>query len=284
VTLHAMLYVPGNSTSKLAKLRSFGDQPVILDLEDSVPLDAKAEARGLVAATLGPTTNYSVRINAYGSNLWFEDLNAIVRKGLRSVVLPKVETVESLHEVDAVIARCEHEHDLAAGKISLIGVIETALGATQLSELAYATPRLERFCFGAGDFSLDLGLTWPEPEPNPTVLAAKSQLVMISRAAGLSAPHDGAYPAYRDHEGLEREAKLAKRMGFASKHAIHPGQLQIIEQVFAPSEAELTRARRVVQAFEAAERAGSAAVGLDGELIDYPVVARARQLLDEADS
>jgi len=284
VTRHAMLYVPGNSTSKLAKLPSFGDQSVILDLEDSVPLDAKAEARALVATTIAPGTNYSVRINAYGSDQWFEDLNAIVRKGLRSVVVPKVETAESLNAIDAVIARCEGEHDLVPGTISLIGVIETARGVAELPALAQATPRLERFCFGAGDFSLDVGLTWPEPEPNPTVLAAKSQLVIISRAAGLLAPHDGAYPAYRDHDGLERESKLAKRMGFASKHAIHPGQLEIIERVFAPSEAELTRARRIVQAFETAERAGSAAVGLDGELIDYPVVARARQLLDGADA
>jgi citrate lyase beta subunit len=278
-----MLYVPGNSISKLAKLQSFGDQPVILDLEDSVPHGAKDVARALVSSLLSAGSNYSVRINAYVSDLWFEDLRAVVREGLRSIVLPKVETAESLQKVDIAIARCEHDGGLAAGTISLIGVIETARGVMQLHELAHATPRLERFCFGAGDFSLDVGLTWPEPEANPTVLAAKAQLVVISRAAGLLAPHDGAYPAYRDSQGLEREAQLARRMGFASKHAIHPGQLEIIERVFAPSEAELTRARRVVEAFEAAERAGSAAVGLDGELIDYPVVARARQLLDGAE-
>jgi citrate lyase beta subunit len=282
MAVRAMLYVPGNSESKLAKLASFGDQPVILDLEDSVPYDAKTRARELVAASLSPDLVHSVRINGYASGHWLDDLDAVVRPGLRSVILPKVESASSLEEVDSVISRLEAERELAAGAVHLIGVIETAKGMTQAGELAGVTPRLERFCFGGGDFALDLGLTWPEAEPNPTVLAAKAQLVLMSRSAGLLAPEDGAYPAYRDNEGLERESRLARRMGFVSKHAIHPGQIEIIERVFSPSEAELARARRVVEAFERAEDQGSAAIGLDGELIDYPVVLRARQLLDGA--
>lgn len=282
MAVRAMLYVPGNSESKLAKLVSFADQPIILDLEDSVPTDAKARARELVAASLSPDLVHSVRINGYASGHWFDDLDAVVQPGLRSIILPKAESASALEEVDSTIARFELERELAPGSVRLIAVIETARGMTQLTELAHATPRLERFCFGGGDFALDLGLTWPESEPNPTVLAAKAQLVLVSRSAGLLAPEDGAYPAYRDSEGLEREALLARRMGFVSKHAIHPGQIEIIERVFSPSEAELVRARRVVEAFERAEHLGSAAIGLDGELIDYPVVLRARQVIDGA--
>lgn len=279
MSVRAMLYVPGNSVAKLAKLAEFREQPIILDLEDSVPHDAKVEARELVTNSISPQMTHSVRINGLDSGLWRDDLDAVVVSGLRSIVVPKLERVESLVELEAVMTRLELERDLPAGSVALIGVIETALGWMRMAELAVTGVRLERLCFGGGDFALDLGLTWPETEPNPTVLAAKAQMVLVSRATGLLPPEDGAYPAYRDHEGLRREALLARRMGFASKHAIHPDQIAVIEQVFSPTDAEIERAKRIVEAFDRAERSGSAAVGVEGELVDYPVVLRARQVL-----
>ena len=165
-----------------------------------------------------------------------------------------------------------------------MATIENASGVRNVYDIARAGTRLRRLCFGAGDFTLDVGLDWPDDSgtTSPTVVHAKVQLVLASRLAELEPPHDSSYPVFADLEGLRREANESRRLGFVGKHAIHPGQLPVIEEAYRPSQHQIDRAHRLIAAFESAEAKGQGAVGVDGELVDYPILYRARQVLTEA--
>jgi citrate lyase beta subunit len=278
-----MLFVPATSEEKLAKIAGFGALPCIIDLEDSVAIGLKESARAIAAEHItiaGGTERLWVRINALPSAWGRADIAAVALPGLRGIVVPKVEEAGQLIEIDELLRSAEHEQGLHPGTVKVMASIETVRGLANARAIAAVGGRLERLGFGAGDFSRDIGLEWPDPDGlSPTLEAAKIELVLASRLAGLLPPDDGSYPRYRDPDGLRTEAHHAKRLGFGGKHAIHPDQVPVIEEVFQPSAEALERARRIVAAFEEAESAGRAAVGLDGVLIDYPVVYRAMELL-----
>ncbi|MGH8994867.1 MAG: HpcH/HpaI aldolase/citrate lyase family protein [Acidimicrobiales bacterium] len=282
----AMLFIPGTSDDKLGKIDRYGSPPVILDLEDSVPPGQKEESRARVAASIdavGPRHQLFVRVNPTGSPMHEADLAAVVRPGLSGVVVPKVERAADLRAVVADIDALERTAGIAPGTVTVMATIETAAGVHAVDDIAAVGGRVRRLCFGAGDFALDLGLDWAEDGGiSETVLMAKCRLVLASRVAGLDAPHDGAYPRYRDLDGLRREAHHARRLGFVGKHVIHPAQIPVVDDVFRPTDTQIAHARQLVAGFEEAERAGRGAVGVDGELVDYPIVYRARQVLDEA--
>lgn len=280
---YAMLFVPAFPADRLAKAARFAPTPCIIDLEDSVARSEKLSAREAARHYLegaGDEERLWVRVNPTAGSLGHDDIAAIVTPALRGVLLPKVESAAALREVDEALSTYELKGGLLRGGIRLMAAIETMAGLAAAREIAAATPRLSQLSFGAGDLTLDLGLEWPEEgEWNHAIAAARVELVFASRLGGLLPPDDGSYPAYRDLDGLRREARWSKRMGFGGKHAIHPSQIPIIEEVFAPSERQIERARKIIETFTAAEETGSAAIGLDGELIDYPVVQRARRLL-----
>ena len=279
----SMLFVPATSAEKLAKIAGFGALPCIIDLEDSVAIALKDSARTIAAehiAASGLSEHLWVRINALPSAWGRADIAAVAVPGLQGIVVPKVEEAGQLVEVDELLRSAEQENGVRPGTVKVMASIETVRGMANARAIAAVGGRLERLGFGAGDFSRDVGLEWPDPEGlSPTLEAAKIELVLASRLAGLLPPDDGSYPRYRDPVGLRAEARHAKRLGFGGKHAIHPDQVSVIEEVFRPSAEALERARRIVAAFEEAESGGRAAVGLDGVLIDYPVVYRAMELL-----
>ncbi|MTD52736.1 HpcH/HpaI aldolase/citrate lyase family protein [Amycolatopsis pithecellobii] len=283
----AMLFVPAAEERKIRKIPHLPGDSVILDLEDSVARSAKESARHAAASVLErPTDGKSiwVRVNPVGSEELDEDLSAVVRPGLAGLTLPKVESARDLHIVDYLVGRKERKLNLQPGSVPLMATIETVAGLRNLEMIVTATPRLRLLCFGAGDFSLDAGVEWagddPEAPPSETLTYARAQIVLWSRSAHLYAPHDGAYPRHGDHEGLRTEAEHARRMGFGGKHAIHPDQVAQIGRIFGrPSKSELDKAQRTVEAFDRAEAAGQAAITVDGKLVDYPIAARARQLL-----
>jgi citrate lyase subunit beta/citryl-CoA lyase len=281
--LPTMLYVPGADQRKLDRVAQIPAPAFILDLEDSVARSVKLEARERVQGLLGSglRRRLYVRINSLDSGLAFDDLEAVVRPGLTGLVIPKVESAAELHLLDRLLGALEARYGLFAGSVELIALVETVPGCERVREIARSSPRLRCLGFGAGDFSLDLGLEWPASGgPSATLLHAKVELVLASRLAGLDPPHDGVYPDFRDPEGLRAEAEQARRLGFWGKHAIHPDQVSVIAGVFIPSEQEVAQARRIVEAFEWSERQGVAAIQIDGRLIDYPVAERARRLLE----
>lgn len=256
---------------------------VIADLEDAVAQAEKANARVWIAQWLQRPRGGRfafVRVNALATPWAFDDLAAVVVRGLDGIVLPKTETERDLHVADYLISAHERSREIASGSIEIMPIVETAKGVGNLREIAGASPRVKRIAFGSGDYTNDTGTAWTLD--NPLTLHVRAALANVSRAAGIDAPIDTVWPHLDDEEGLAAEARMARAMGFGGKMTIHPKQLEIVNRTFAPTAEEIAFARKVCDAFDAAERAGSSAIVVDGAFVDYPVVYRARAVLREA--
>jgi citrate lyase subunit beta/citryl-CoA lyase len=195
-------------------------------------------------------------------------------------VLPKVETASDLKTAEWLLQSLERERGLPEGGIDLIPIIETALGFSNIASIARAGTRVRRIAFGAGDFTLDVGITWSADETE--LLPYRSAFVVESRAAGLEPPIDTVWVALKDPDGFRRSVQRAKDLGFQGKMCIHPDQVPVVNDCFRPGEAELAHARRVIEAFADAERNGLAAIQVDGQFVDYPIVYRAQRLVARA--
>ncbi|MDR3416635.1 MAG: CoA ester lyase, partial [Nevskia sp.] len=171
----------------------------------------------------------------------------------------------------------ERQNGLTVGRIDLIPNIETALGISRLAQICGSGTRTRRLAFGAGDFTLDMGMTWTRGEAE--LLPFRSACVMESRAAGMEPPLDTVWADLRDPNGFIASAKHAAALGFQGKMCIHPDQIVPCNAAFTPDEATVAQAKRIVDAFDKAEAAGLASIQLDGQFIDYPIVARARRVL-----
>ena len=223
--------------------------------------DRKDEARELVARIRPPI----VRVNGAGTP-WFEDDLAMTRElDLEAVVLPKATP-------DTVAA-------LGVEGPPVIAIVETAAGLRLAYETA-ASLRVAALLLGAADLGAELRL---EPRPDGLeILYARSKVVAESAAAGIRAPLDIVHLDVRDLEGLEASARFARSLGFGGKACVHPDQVEVVNTVFAPQSDDLEWARRVLEAYEQGEREGRGAVALDGEMVDAPIVERARKILAEA--
>ena len=276
------LFAPGNHSRRAEKVFQSGADAAILDLEDAVAAAEKPAARVPVAAALARPRSCAgyVRVNALSSPFARDDLAAVVVQGLDGIVLPKCESVAELEEAHALIGTQEARRGLARGSVELLPMIESARALTQLDAIAEAARRagrVKRLSFGAADLALDLGMTVSEDEAELEYLRAR--LVVASRAAELEAPVDTVWFRLQDIAGFRARAEKSRRSGFFGKLLIHPGQVGTANEVFTPSEAEIGRALKVVEAFGAAEAQGLAAIQLDGQMVDYPVVHRARRTL-----
>lgn len=267
-TARSFLFVPGNDERKLRKALSSGADAVIADLEDAVTPEEKRTARTLSTSVLAEAEGDAlrlVRVNAAGSEWIADDVEAVGSIGLDGLVLPKATAAA----VDAV----------AGLRLPVVAIVETPAGIRGAFELA-VTPAVEALVLGAVDLGLALGL---EPrEDGLELLFARSSLVVDSAAAGLRGPIDQVWTTLRDDAGLQRDCALARSLGFRGKACIHPEQVSVVNDTFSPSSEELARARDVVRAFEDAAADGRGAVAFDGQMIDLPVVERARQLLADA--
>ena len=268
-TARSLLFAPGNDERKLEKALAAGADAVVADLEDAVPAGEKEAARTVAGRVLRGAATASlvaVRVNAAGSEHWEADLQAVADLELDALVLPKAIP-------DAVRA-------LGPDGPPVIAIVETALGVRHAYETA-RLPRVAALVLGAVDLGLELGL---EPRADgQEVLYARSRLVLESAAAGLRSPFDLVHVDTRDDDGLEAEARLARSLGFRGKACIHPAQVAIVNRVFSPTAEERERARRVVEAYERGLADGRGAVALDGEMIDFPIVERARRILAETE-
>jgi citrate lyase subunit beta/citryl-CoA lyase len=202
------------------------------------------------------------------------------------VVLPKVESAADLHAIDWLLAALERERGIAEGSIDLIPMVETAAGVARVDRILqarglrpYRAPwRVKRIAFGAADFSLDAGLLPSHEEPE--LAEARARVVLASRAAGMEGPLDSPWFHLRDMEGFRRALERSRRGGFQGRLCVHPDQVPVANELFTPSADEVARAERIVAAFKEAEARGCAAVEVDGQMVDYPIVYRARALLD----
>lgn len=278
--LRTLLFAPGNHPRKVEKVFAAGADAVILDLEDAVAIAEKPATRHVVAAALrrGRRCLGYVRVNAMATNYCYGDLAAIVGPGLDGIVLPKVEAPWQLKAVDWLLGELERANGLVAGGIDLLPIVETGAGVAAAREIAASGSRVKRLAFGAGDYSLDMNLPWTRDEDE--MAHARATLAVASRAGGLEPPIDTVFTDLRDRDGFAASARRALAMGYQGKMCIHPAQVPIANEVFTPSAAEVARAQAIVAAFREAEQAGSASIQLDGQFIDYPIVERARRVLD----
>lgn len=284
MSLRSFLFTPGNHARRMEKTLTAETDAVMLDLEDAVASAEKPAARTTVVEYLarprGPRKAY-VRVNDISTEWSFGDFTAVVVKGLDGILLPKVESATDLRIADYLIASLERDRGLAKGSIDLMAIIETAKGAEAMGEIVRATPRLKRVCFGSGDFTNDTATAWTLD--NPLTAFCRAQLAIVSRAAGIEAPIDTVWSNLDDEAGLIAESKSARDMGYQGKMTIHPKQLEVVNRTFSPSPEEVAFAKKVCDAFDAAEASGSSAIVVDGKFVDYPVVFRARSLLETAE-
>lgn len=264
MTARSFLFVPGDRPERFSKAYASGADVVILDLEDGVKPDRKAFAREAISGWLSPEHPVHVRVNGARTE-WFEaDLAVAARAGVAGVMLPKAETAAQIGLVSKAVQ----------GKVGVLALVETVLGILDARPLA-AAPGVERLAFGSVDFQLDSGIQGDGDE----LLYARSRLVLASRAAGILAPLDGVTTDLDNPERIAADVERARRLGFGGKLCIHPRQVEAVNKGFRPSEREIAWARAVV---EAADAAGAGAIRLGGEVVDRPVVERAKAMLERA--
>jgi citrate lyase subunit beta/citryl-CoA lyase len=227
-----------------------------------------------------------VRPNAPASPFCYRDLVETIHDKVDGVVLPKVESAADLHAVDWLLAALERERGITEGSIDLIPMVETAAGVARVDRILqarslrpYRAPwRVKRVAFGAADYSLDVGLVPSHEEPE--LAEARARVVLASRAAGMEGPLDSPWFHLRDMEGFRRSLERSRRGGFQGRLCVHPDQVPVANALFTPSADEVARAERIVAAFRQAEAKGAAAVEVDGQMVDYPIVYRAQALLE----
>jgi len=281
----SLLYVPATAARFVAKAADRGADAILLDLEDSIPPERKADARAALAEAVATLVaargdrarpEILVRINR-AWRLAVPDLEAAVIAGVDGLCLPKVDGADHLAAIDQVVGELEAERGLPTGRIRYFVLIETAKGVSEARAIAKASRRTAAISLGGEDLAADLGL----PEPDPLVLAPyNADILVAAREAGvLPLGYPGSIAEFSDLEAFRRGAEQGRREGFEGGACIHPAQVPILNAAFAPPEAEIAHAEALLTAFEAALAQGSGAVSFEGKMIDKPIVDRARRVI-----
>jgi citrate lyase subunit beta/citryl-CoA lyase len=287
--MRSLLFVPGDSPKKLEKGLNSGADVLLIDLEDSVALDAKEDARRVTAAFLSEQIKGAdrprlfVRVNGLTTGLIDADLDGVMRSAPDGIVLPKTVGGADVAHLGAKLAVREAEFGLADGATRILAIAtENAAGVFALGTFAGASHRLMGLTWGGEDLSADLGAETNRGEDgaytDPYRLA-RSLTLLGAAAAGVDAI-DSVFTNFRDEAGLGAECRAARRDGFVAKMAIHPAQVPVINEAFTPSPEAIERAQAVIEAFKA--NPGAGVVGVDGEMLDRPHLLRAERLLRRA--
>jgi len=289
MVLRSLLFVPGNNPKMISKAASLPADGIIFDLEDAVPLKDKATARSMVRDAIetgkAGASSVFVRINALTTGLTAEDLNCVVVNGLDGVLLAKAETGADIVRLDGMLEEAEVKSGMAVGTVKISPILETAKGIINAYEIASASERIFATSFGAGDYYRDMGRSTASITPEQTeLLFARSQVAIAGRAAGVQAIDTAFFGLLSDLDSFRKEAVLALQLGYKGKYLIHPSQIDIANEVFSPSADDIAFARKVVEAFEEAQRKGAGATSLEGKMIDYMTYWQAKDLISFIDS
>jgi len=282
------LSVPGSSEKMLSKSRTLAADELVIDLEDSVAPAAKAEARARVTDVIARRRtgehSLAVRVNGPATPWCHRDVIDVITgagDALGSLVVPKVESPGELEFVDRLAGMVEQEIDRHA-PVALQALVETATGLRNIHAIAQASPRLETLIVGYADLSASLGLPLGSQNSGGHWQYVQERVLVAARAAGLQAI-DGPYLTIEDHDGFRGSAQRARAMGYDGKWALHPTQIDLLNQLFAPTEEEFARARAVLDALETGEReTGRGALMLDGSMIDEASRKLAAQVIARA--
>ena len=278
------LFVPGNRAAWMEKAIGYGADCLILDLEDSVPDQEKVAARPLVRAAIvslkarGQAVN--VRINGFATGLTFDDLEGVLCPELDGVALPKVETVADMRELDALLTHLEQRMGIPPGTIETPLGCETAAAMRNTYEIATSCPRVKRVTLAAGpggDAARAIGYLWSKE--GTETLYLRSKTVLDCRAAGIQYPTVSSWWNIKDLEGLEKDARWNRQLGFRGQTVMHPSHVPIVNRAFTPSAEEIAYFEGLIQAMEDARKRGIAAVTYKGDMVDEAMVKTAREML-----
>ena len=277
-----MMFVPGNNPGMMQDAFIYGPDSIMLDLEDSVTLAEKDTARLLVYNALR-TVDYGniemvVRINPLSTPYGHKDVEAVVKAGVDVVRMPKTETADEVREVEAAIEKVETELG-CVGRTKIMAAIESALGVFNAYAIATASKRMMGIALGAEDYCANLK-TQRTPE-GTELLLARQTIVVAARAAGIDCI-DTVFSNLNDMDAFRREVETIKKLGFDGKSIINPRQIEIVNEVFTPSQKDIDKAVAIVGALHEAARRGSGVIALNGKMIDKPVVIRAQHTIDLA--
>lgn len=281
----SMLFVPGSNAAMLSNSFIYKPDSIMFDLEDAVALKEKDSARLLVAHALQHPLYQEietvVRVNPLDSEFGLLDLNAVVRAGVDMVRMPKTETAQDVVDMDNAITDIEKACGREVGSTKMLAAIESPLGITQANQIATASKRLIGIALGAEDYVRNLK-TERSPE-GIELLFARCSILQAARAAGIQA-FDTVYSNANNEEGFLKEAALIKQLGFDGKSLINPRQIELLHNLFAPTQKDVDQAKRIIEAAEEAEKQGSGVVSLNGKMIDAPIIERAKLVLERAKS
>lgn len=280
-----LLFAPGSRAELLTKAQLGAADAMIFDLEDSVPLNAKEEARKNVqqALALGLKKPMYLRISNPRAGDYLADLGVLANQSLvnvAGVALPKADDAQDIETVSKALQEIEIKAGVAVGSLSILPMIETCLGLRNSFDIAKSSKRVSGMALASaeeGDFMVDLGGRW-----TPRSLALnypRSKLVVDSRAAGLEWIVDGVFMNLKDTQMLREECLIARELGFVGKMAIHPTQVDVMHEVFSPSAEEIEYARGMIAAFREGEARGVGAVKYQGMMVDYANVRLAERTL-----
>jgi citrate lyase subunit beta/citryl-CoA lyase len=280
------MFVPGHRQKMIDKALGLNADAIMLDIEDGVAPNEKDAARSLIAEALGrarapKSPARFVRVNAIGHARMDADLEAVIRPGLDGLVLPKVDTPEEVRKVESILDAREPALKIERGGVKLLIAIESPRGLLNAPAVASASRRVVGLMFGAEDYGREMGLPTRREGEAQDMLYARSALAVAAASAHVQAI-DGVWVDLKDTDGLNRFACQSRRLGFSGMSLIHPSQIDPINTIFSPTLEEIDYATQVVQAFEEANARGDGSISFGGQLIDRPIVERARRTLELA--
>ncbi|HVN85865.1 MAG TPA: aldolase/citrate lyase family protein [Candidatus Binatia bacterium] len=282
----SMLFVPGDNAAMLSTVFVHRPDSIMFDLEDAVSPSQKDSARLLVYQALRHPAyrdiEIVVRINALETEFGLKDLEAAVRGGAHIVRLPKTENPEEIGKLETHIARIEKDCGRAVGDTKVMAAIESASGVVNAVAIAKSSSRMVAIALAGFDYLVDMH-THRSDGWEPELFYARAAVLHAARAAHIDA-FDVVYGNINDDEGFLREVMIAKRLGFNGKSLIHPKQIDLLHKAYAPTEEELSHAKRVVAAAEEAHRKGLGVASLDGKMVDPPVIEEAEMTLQLAEA
>jgi citrate lyase subunit beta / citryl-CoA lyase len=283
------LFVPGNRPAWIEKAVTYGADTLILDLEDSVPDREKAAARPIVKAGVqalhAKGQSCSVRINGFATGLTLDDLEGVLCPELESITFPKVETPADMDELDALLTHLERRLGIPEGQIETPLGCETAKAMRNVYEIVTSCRRVKRVGLAAGpggDAARAIGYQWSKE--GMETLFLRSKVVLDARAAGIQYPTISSWWNIKDLEGLERDARWNRSLGYRGQTVMHPSHVPIVNQVYTPTADEIAFHKGLLQAMEDATKKGIAAVTYQGDMVDEAMVKTSREMLDFARS
>lgn len=285
----SMLFVPGNRPSWIEKAADYKADAIILDLEDSVPAQEKLSARSVVKAGIrflkSKEVPVYVRVNGFITGLTFEDLDGVLCPELDGIILPKVETIEDMRALDSLVSFLERRIGIPEGAIETSLSCETAKAIRNIYEIVISCPRIKRVTLAAGpggDAARSVGYIWSKE--GLETLYIRSKAVLDCRAAGIKYPMISSWWNVKDLEGLERDARWNRQLGFRGQAVIHPSHIPIVNKIYSPSLEEIEFYKGLIEAMGEARNRGSGAVIYKGDMVDEAMIKTAYEMLDFAKS